>query len=258
MEQELQLFVDAAERLEDLKGALAKQKDATERIRLLSETIGGVSEQIGRLPPGLSAILNRAETAERRIDAACGRVEELRDSIPALVTKIEQSDVGRSIDALKADIAASREDIRTFREASTQLQELVQKVGSSNQAVAELISAEFEKTQEVQAKASAASASLRAEMLARFDQLQVVFERAERLAESSAGASANAFSQTTSAIRGAGDKQAEMLQQMVALLKRFGDNDMSGLRHEVGELKALLTTQAKAIEVLSKKKGITF
>lgn len=255
MERELQIFVDAAEQLEGLKAALTEQKDSSERIRTLTDVLASIADQIGRVPTGLSSVVARAEETERKLVLSADRVGALRDAIPELVARIERSDVGRSIDVLTADIARSREDLRGFRDTSTQLQAVVDELRAATGATAGLISNELERSQAVQAKSSAAISSLRAELLGRFDQLQA---SVENVAKSSASAAADASVRTTDAVRDLAEKQAAALQRVASQVNKLVVDDLAALRRELATVTAQLTAQSTVLEALRKKKGITF
>lgn len=114
-----------------------------------------MAAQIAKIPSGLSSVLTKAEVVEQRLVAATRKVEALRDGIPAIVERIERSDVGKSIDALTSDIAGSRSDLKAFRESISKIDVLVEQLRGTNDAVLKKLREDVSKTDEAQEKASA-------------------------------------------------------------------------------------------------------
>lgn len=258
MDKELEIFVEAAEQLEALKVALGEQKNSSDSLRSLTELLSRVVEQIGRVPAGLSLVLTRAEATQRQLVASAAQVEALRDSIPELISRIEQSDVGRSIDALTAEVSTSKEHLQAFHEASRRSQTLVHEFKVAGEVATQKIDAELKATQEIQARTAAEISTMRTELVSRLEQVKAGMDGFSRAADSSAGASANAFSQTTNAIRTSAERQAASMQQVAALLKKLQDDDVSELRQELAKVREQMAIQHKLLEALSKRKGFTF
>ena len=258
MEKELEIFVEAAEQLEALKSALAEQKNASDHLRAFTDTLSRVADQIARIPTGLSAILVRAEASQQRVAATAIQVEALRDSIPELVARIEQSDVGRSMEVLAAEIATSKEHLLNLHEVSRHAQTLVEEFKVSGELATNRIDAELKATQEVHSKTAADISFMRSEISARLDQVNMGMGKIANAADSSSGAAANAFSQTTTAIRTSAERQGELLQQVAGVLKKLRDDDVAELRQELRQVREQLASQHKLLEALSKRKGFTF
>jgi 2-oxoglutarate dehydrogenase complex dehydrogenase (E1) component-like enzyme len=113
-------------------------------------------------------------------------------------------------------------------------------------------------TQQIQARTAAEILTMRTELVSRLEQVKAGMDGFSRAADSSAGASANAFSQTTNAIRTSAERQAASMQQVAALLKKLQDDDVSELRQELAKVREQMATQHKLLEALSKRKGFTF
>ncbi|MBS0454442.1 MAG: hypothetical protein JSS14_24365 [Proteobacteria bacterium] len=246
MEKELEMFVEAAEQLEHLKATLVDQGNASARLRALVDAVDKVANEIGRVPQGLSAVLGRAESAEKRLQVAVEQVQALKDSVPAIISRFESSDVGRSIDSLTTHIAASREELRGFRSAAADFEMVVEQMKSAGEAARTLMAAEVSKAVEAQERTIGAIGSLRAEVLEGMSALSNRIEKVAGMWEGAGAATANAFNQTTSAIRSAGEHHSEVLRQIVAL------------RNDVGAIGQVVTQQADSIKVLSAKKGFSF
>ena len=258
MDKEIEIMVEAAEQLDRLKETLKAQSDATARVRSFTDVLEKVAEQVSRVPAGLSSILARAEVAEQRLAAAASEASKLAQSVPSLVERIEGFDVGRSIGALVAAIASSRDDLKGFRDASSHLDEVIRQVHVANGEAAAFLAAEAPRVRDAQAKTDSAVGALRAELLARLERIQAGMESGTQLAEASTAATVNAFQQSASAIRAAGERQAEMLQRVATLLAKLGDQDVAGLRGDVAMLSQQLTEQRQVLIAIAKKKGFSF
>jgi hypothetical protein len=258
VDKELEVLVEAAEQLERLKETLKAQGDATSRMRGFAEVLEKVTEQVSRVPAGLAAVLVKAEAAEQRLAAAAAEASKLAQAVPSIVERIEGSDVGRSAAVLAGAIASSREDLKGFREATGHLEVVVEQIRVANGEAVALMTAEAGRQRDAQAKTDAAVAALRAELLARLDQLHAGLETGAKLAEASTWATASAFQQSTAAVRAAGERQAEMLQRVAGLLAKLGDQDVAGLRGDVAKLSQQLTEQAQVLKSIANKKGFSF
>ena len=252
------MLVEAAEQLERLKETLKAQSDATTRVRGFTDVLEKVAEQVSRIPAGLSNVLARAEAAEQRLAAAASEAGKLAAAVPSIVERIEGSDVGRSMGALTDAIAASREDLKGFREASGHIELVAQQMRAANAEAVALMTAEASRYGDSLAKSEATVAALRAELLARLDQIQSRMDAGAKLSEASTGATANAFQQSTTAIRAAGERQAEMLQRVASLLAKLGEQDVAALRADVAKLSQQITDQGQALKAIANKKGFSF
>jgi DNA repair ATPase RecN len=134
VEKEMDIFIEAAEQLQALKETLSEQQGSSIRLRGLAEILEQVATQISKIPDGLSLVLDKAESVEQRVLAASNKVEALKEGIPAIVERIERSDVGKSVDALTNDIAGSRSDLAAFRESMTKIDDLVKQFHGINEA----------------------------------------------------------------------------------------------------------------------------
>lgn len=258
MHKELEVLVEAAEQLERLKETLKAQSDATTRVRGFTDVLEKVAEQISRVPAGLSNVLARAEAAELRLAAAALEAAKLAAAVPSIVERIEGSDVGRSMGALTDAIAASREYLKGSWEASGHIELVAQQVQAANAEAILLITAEASRYGDSLAKSEATGAAVHAELLARLDQLRARIDTSAKLSEASTGATANAFQQSTIAIRAAGERQAEMLQRVAALLAKLGEQDVAALRADVAKLSQQLTEQGQVLKAIANKKGFSF
>lgn len=258
MEKELEVLLEAAEQLERLKETLKAQGDATARVRSFTDVLEKVTEQVSRVPAGLAAVLVRAEAAEQRLAAAATEASKLAQAVPSIVERIADSDVGRSVGVLANAIASSREDLKDFRDASGHLELVLEQIRVANGEAVALMAAEAGRQRDAQARTDSAVAALRAELLARLNQVHAEMETGAKLAEASTGATASAFQQSTTAIRAAGERQAEMLQRVAGLLAKLGDQDVAGLRADVAKLSQQLMEQGQVLKSIANKKGFSF
>ena len=258
MEKEMEIFIEAAEQLKALKAILAEQQGSSVRLRGFTDTLEQVSAQIAKIPSGLTAVLTKAEAVEQRVLAATRKVEALRDGIPAIVERIERSDVGKSVDALTSDIAGSRSDLKSFRESILKIDDLVQQFRVANEAVFKELRQDFSKTGEAQEKVNASVYALRAELLAKLDGMEKRIVSTEQWSEKSIGATGKAFEVIATALKGVGDRQSTALQGFQSQLDAIKVQEMAEMRKELKSISALIVKQGAALEALSKKKGFSF
>lgn len=254
----MEIFIEAAEQLQALKATLSEQQGSSVRLRSLAETLEQVATQIAKIPSGLSAVVTKAEAVEQRVLAATSKVEALRDSIPAIVERIERSDVGKSVDALTRDISGSRSDLKAFRESISKIDDLVQQFREANDSLFKELREDFKKTGEGQERVNAAVYALRSELLAKLDGMEKRVVNTEQWSEKSVGATAKAFEVIATALKGASERQSTALQGFQNQLDAMKVQDLSEIRKDLKTLASLVLQQGNALEALSKKKGFTF
>lgn len=138
-------------------------------------------------------------------------------------------------------------------DASAQLQSLLQECRTANDNAAKSIAAEIARSQDSQQRFEAAFNTIRYELLARLDQLQGRVEAVASTGDSSVNDLEPAFAQIAGAIRSAGDRQAEVLEQLAGLVKKLGDDEIGTMRRELVAVSEQLKEQTKVLEVLSGK-----
>lgn len=149
--------------------------------------------------------------------------------------------------------AGSWSQMQGLVDASAQLQSLLQECRTANDNAAKSIAAEIARSQDSQQRFEAAFNTIRYELLARLDQLQGRVEAVASTGDSSANDLEPAFAQIAGAIRSAGDRQAEVLEQLAGLVKKLGDDEIGTMRRELVAVSAQLKEQTKVLEVLSGK-----
>lgn len=254
----MEIFIDAAEQLQALKATLAEQQGSSVRLRGLTETLEQVAAQIARIPSGLSAIVIKAEAVEQRVLHATNKVEALRDGIPAIVERIERSDVGKSVDALTSDIAGSRSDLKAFRESISKIDDLFIQFRVANETAFKELREDFDRTDEAQEKVNASVYAVRAELLAKLDGIEKRIVNTEQWSEKSIGATGKAFEVIATALKGAGDRQSAALQAFQSQLDGMKVQEMGEMRKELKSISASILQQGAALNTLSKKKGFSF
>lgn len=254
----MEIFIEAAEQLQALKTTLLEQQGSSVRLKGLTETLEHVVAQIAKIPSGLSAVVTKAEAVEQRVIAATSKMESLRDSIPAIVERIERSDVGKSVDALTSDIAGSRSDLKAFRESISKVDDVVQQFRGANEVVFKELKEDFNKTAEAQQIVNASVYALRSELLAKLDGLDRRIVSTEQLSEKSIGAAGKAFEVISTALKGAGDRQSTALQVLQGQLDAMKVQEIAEMRKELKSIFVLIQQQGAALEALAKKKGFSF
>ena len=148
-------------------------------------------------------------------------------------------------------------DLKTSQAAQAKMASEMTLMRSELSAVKQL-GVDLKMTQAAQEKMTSDMALLRSELSVGIDHISAGMKRASSVAEKSAEASANAFSQTTAAIRSAAERQASALQHVVDLVKKLGESEVAELRREVATIRTHQSTQQELLVALSKKKGFTF
>ncbi len=254
----MEIFVEAAEQLQALKKTLVEQQGSSARLKGLTDTLEQVVAQIAKVPLGLSAVVTKAEAVEQRVIAAASKMESLRDSIPAIVERIERSDVGKSVDALTSDIAGSRSDLRAFRDSISKIDAVVQQFRGANEAVFKELKEEFNKTAEAQKMVNSTVDALRSELLVKLDGIDKRIVSTEQLSEKSIGAAGKAFEVISTALKGASDRQLTALQGLQGQLDAMKVLEIAEMHKELKSISALIQQQGIALEALAKKKGFSF
>ncbi|MEL4179262.1 CoxG family protein [Roseateles sp. PN1] len=149
--------------------------------------------------------------------------------------------------------AGSWSQMQGLVDASAQLQSLLQECRTANDNAAKSIAAEIARSQDSQQRFEAAFNTIRYELLARLDQLQGRVEAVASTGDSSVNDLEPAFAQIAGAIRSAGDRQAEVLEQLAGLVKKLGDDEIGTMRRELVAVSEQLKEQTKVLEVLSGK-----
>jgi len=258
VEKEMEIFIEAAEQLQALKATLAQQQGSSVRLKGLADTLEQVAVQIAKIPTGLSTVLTKAEAVEQRVIAATSKVEALRDGIPAIVERIEQSDIGKTVDALTSDIAGSRNDLKAFRESTSKIDELIQQFRASNDAVFKELREDSSRVIEAQENVNASVYALRSELLAKLDGMEKRIVSTEQWSEKSIGATGKAFEVVATALKGAGERQSAALQVVQSELDAMRRQEMADIRQELKSISALMLQHGAALEALSKKRGFSF
>ena len=251
----MEIFIEAAEQLQAIKATLTEQQGSSARLRSLTDTLEQVSTQIAKIPSGLSSVLAKAEAVEQRVIAASSKVEALRDGIPAIVERIERSDVGKSVDALTKDIAGSRGDLTAFRESMSKIDDLVKQFHGANEAVFKELKEDLKRAGDAQEKTDAWMHALRLELLAKLEGMEKRIVSTEQWSEKSIGATGKAFEVIATALKGAGDRQSSALQGFQSQLDAMKGQELAEMRKELKSVVEMLQQQSATLATMAKKKG---
>lgn len=258
MEKEMEIFIEAAEQLQALKAVLTEQQGSSVRLRSLAETLEQVAVQVSKIPGGLSVVVARAEAVEQRLVAATTKVDALRDGIPAVIERIEKSDVGKSVDSLSKEIAGSRDELKSFRESISEMDTVVEQVRHGNEAVLSAIAIEVERTTAAQEKTHSYLDSLREELLARLGGMESGIVRTEEWSAKSVGATGKAFEVIATALKSTGERQAAAMQGFHSQIEGIKSQDLAGIRQQLTAISGLVREQGVVLDAIAKKKGFSF
>ena len=258
MENEIQILVEAAEQLQALKATLAEQQGSSVRLRGLADALERVGAQIAKVPAGLSAVVEKAEAVERRVLAAANKVEALRDGIPAVIERIEKSDVGKSIDALTSDISGSRNDLKAFRDSLSQITSVVEEFRNANQTVFAEIKSVLGRTVTAQEQVNSAVQAIRDEMLAKLDGIERRIVSTEDSSEKSTATTLKAFQVIAATVKDAGIQQSTALQQLQRKIEDLKTLELAEIRQALQAISEQIHQQGASLDVVAKKKGFSF
>lgn len=258
MEEQLQVFIDAAEQLEELKRTLSQQQSYTTRLGGLTESIGRATAQIAKVPEVLGVMLKGAETVEQRVGAVAVRVEELKNQIPAVIERIEKSDVGRSINILVTEISSSRADLRDFRAAIAEVENISDSVRLANDAMLKSVSAEIESIRIGQEGMNKAIADMQAEFVSKFDVLGATVVKSAAVYQEGGAATARALDGVVGLVKSTADHHLALLKRLKADIDELGRQEVAAIRNEIAVISNQIQRQGTAIETLAKKKGFSF
>lgn len=118
MAKEIDAFIEATEQLTALKQTIQKQKETGTKLQTVYDNFGRIADEVGKLPSKLKGILDKADASVLEMSSACVKVEALGKSVPDIVARIENSDIGRSVAALTSEMAANRAELSKFAEFS--------------------------------------------------------------------------------------------------------------------------------------------
>lgn len=297
MEKDLELFVQAAEQLEDLRAHLEAQKGSSERLKELTVAVGKIADQVGRLPAAMESIIERATLTEDRLNASAQQFQEFRDSFPSIVEKLENSDYGQAISSLFDSIEQLRaEHLRTRGDAAS-IQSIAGDVAESASVLAKGVDESLQKLLDVQVRTNADMATVREQLESKIDRLTELVqsvasqskddtksatarqdqffsvlttstEAVERLAEkvqaASAQAAANASAtaasqeQLVSYLKTNSELQMSLVKGLMNTIEDMRRSDVVALRAQVTDLEGKLDAQTDTLKKLTSKKGIFF
>ncbi|NHZ44610.1 hypothetical protein [Massilia aquatica] len=251
MEEELQVLIDAAEQLEEIKKTLAQQQSYTTRLGELTNSISHAAAHIAKVPGALSVIYGSAAAVEQRVNAVALKVEELKNLIPGVIERIESSDVGRSIEILVTEIAGSRDDLKDFRKALVEVENISDGFRAANDTVFNKLSAEIAFLKSGQENVNSAIGLLRSELVSKQDAL------AQSVAESMA-TFANENAMTVKCLEAISNALKSSTVQQMEVLKLIRDDVHVAREKDMVNLKLDMEQQRVLIDALVKKKGFSF
>jgi hypothetical protein len=258
VEENMDVFIEAAEQLESLKETLSQQRSYTSRLADLTSSVERSADLIAKVPGTLSLALNSAEAVEKRILAAAEKVDGLKNEIPLIVERIERSDVGRSVDALASDIAGSREDLKEFRRAIAQVEGISEFLKASNDAIFKNLSTELQGLKSGQDKTGSEIALLRLELNEKLAAVESNVTKSATTVESVSGATAKAFDSIANALKNSTNNQSEYLKRLQANVDSLRNQELAIVKKDMAELLFQMQKQGAALELLAKKKGFSF
>ncbi|WP_423708728.1 hypothetical protein [Undibacterium sp. WLX3042] len=258
MENEVQILVEAAEQLEALKVTLAEQQGLSTTLRGLTESVGNVASQVSMIPDALKLVVTKAEEVGKKIIEAGGKVDALKDGIPSVIERIERSDVGRSIDALTADISGSRDDLMKFRESVRDVENVVDQFRSANDAVISRLLLELEQSRALQEKVDTSVTALSSALIPRLEVMEKLVANTALEVRESAETTCKIMASAIGLLKGINENQATSFKAIEKRLDMLTRQEMSQVHQELEVIVDQIKRQGESIIALSKKKGFSF
>ena len=257
MEKELELFAQAAEQLEELKGELQQQRNASDRIRTLADTLSKVVDQIGLLPTGLQAIVERAQQTENSILDASLHVQELRESVPSIIDSLKKSDHGLIASQLQGEIEQARIELRRIREVSSEIQTAANTFSVCTDRTVQEFGERFLKILDVQLRTASDLNDLRNQTGMKLQSLAEAVQALSVKTDSGAASTATSYTQVTNALRANAEKVGGVLQQLFSTIEDLRKSDVAALSNQITVLQTKLEEQDKKLDAISyRKKGL--
>lgn len=255
MDQEHELFLQAAEQLQELKAELEQQQGASSRLRELVAVVGGLADTISKLPQELGNVVLKAEQAEQRLLTAVSEVEGLRRSVPEIIQRIENSDYGQSIASLLAEVSKAREELAGIRESASSIREAAEAVRASSTSLASEVNAGLLRVSESQVNVLQGLQNLGSKIDAKFGDLSSKVEQIFTKQAADSSAAVAGFSHISGALRGVAERQALVAQEYKASISGLKSTDLGALKSLLTDVNSKLDAQGRLIEGLNKKKG---
>jgi len=258
MGNELNIFIEAAEQLEALKESLKKQQGSTTRLQQLVGTLDQLAVQIGKLPVGLSDILNRARVIEQEVNSAAAKVLALNDQIPRVIEHLEKTDVGRSLDSISLGVLESKAAIIEFKQSVSAIGSVVNEFNFAKEGFFKELAAERLRSEAVQDRLNNSVAALRLEFLDRISQIEPNIKHTESMCERSIEDTGRAFELMASAVTNSSERHASDIRVVQSRLGSIQANDLAEIRNDLQRILLSVNSQNAVLDLIARKKGFSF
>lgn len=255
MDQEHELFLQAAEQLQELKLELEQQQAASTRLQELVSGVDRLAGAIGKLPTELGTVVQKAEQVEQRLLVAVREVEGLRQSIPEIVQKIEESDYGKSIASLLSEVATARDDLQGIRESAAAVRDAADLVRASSSSLANEVNAGLLRISESQVNLLHGVQSLNARIDTKFGDVLSKMEQMSAKQGADATAAITGFSHVSGAMRSIAERQVQIAKDHKSLLSDLKATDITAIKSLLVSVNEKLDSHAQLLDGLAKKKG---
>lgn len=255
MDQEHELFLQAAEQLQELKAELEQQQGASTRLKDLVAVVGGLAETLNKLPQELGRVVHRAEHAERRLLIAVTEVEKLSQSVPEVVKRLEESDYGRAISSLFAEVTKAREGLAGIRDSAASIRDAAESIRASSSSLAGEVNAGLLRVTESQVNVLHGLQNLGEKMDAKIGEVLSKVDHVSTKQAADSSAAVTGFSHVAGAIRSVSERQAQTAQEHKSSLSDLRSSDIAALKTLLSGVNEKLDGQSRMLEALTKKKG---
>lgn len=253
-----------AEELRGLRDKMKQYGDASKRLNEVSDVLNELTVSVGKIHSAFNGALEQVKLTQTRAETSQRTVEQLVGSIPAVVNRIEASDVTGSVQAFSGSMDKLGAMLRTHEESfglavkefSDARAAQVDAMASLTERIERTISAITGISADVRGLQDTSTQSfqkLRSISDAVNENLSPKLQSTHQSLDELTGL-VKQFNQTTNSVAdGMAETASRMIREMASIREELGD-----ARKVIGAQESALQRQGELLEVLSKQKKSWF
>jgi len=258
LEEHVKAFVEATEQLERLKAAVQSQQQSSNTIALLAQGMQEVAQHLSRTPIALQASQDRVEAIAQQLDSAVQQASALQASIPAIVERIEASDMAQAIAASNAQLQRGQAAIAEYRTAVGELEKIVEALAAAQRESMRSLTEEIARGVFAQLQTSQTVEANRREMLSRVDRLESTVAAIAKTNEAAVEVSLSTMREFKAMMTAFGAQHGQALGEIRTALAELRTAQHDVLERDVAVALGKLDEHSRMLEVLSKRRGLIF
>lgn len=258
MEKELDFLLQSFEQLEELKNELKNQQAASEHLKSVTAALAGVSKQIGSFPAAFQKVVERAASTEGQLKAASASAQNLMESVPAIIERIERSDFGKSISLLSKEISTARAEVNQLRSMISEVHVVASSITDSAELAYKKVDESIQGLLDVNSRILSELNGVRLDFNHKLKVLASVCASQTEKLDKGLSDTVAAYSQLESRVIKTSENQEVVLGKIVEMMENMKSTDLLALSSQVSELLRKSDEQAQVIKSISSKKGFLF